>query len=337
MPRHTSIWGGIAGMRGSGTGDCLLRRAIEVQPQLAEAYNNLANSCKEQGRLDDAVRLFRRAVELKPDYAAAHSNLLYTLQYQAGACLSELAAAHAEYNRMHAEPLAASIREYANAPDPGRRLRVGFVSPDFGRHPVAYFLIRAFENLDRTEWETICYSDRLNKDELTARFQSAATIWRDIQGVSDKQVAAMITADQIDILFDLAGHTARNRLLVIGAAPAPIQITWIGYEGTTGLAAIDYLLADSYTVLARAEAHYREHILRLPHSYVCYEPPAAAPNRNRCPRRKTAHFVSAASTTRRKSRRKSSKRGPKSCTECPIRDWSSSIRGSAMSWFASGT
>jgi protein O-GlcNAc transferase len=253
-------------------------RAIEVEPDLAEAHNNLANAFKYQGRLDDAVRLFRRAVELKPDYAGAHSNLLYTLQYRAGVSLTELATAHAEYDQMHAAPLAADIKPHLNVPDPRRRLRVGFVSPDFGRHPVAYFLIRAFEHLDRGEWETFCYNDRLNKDELTARFQSAATTWRDILGVSDKDVAATIAADRIDVLFDLAGHTARNRLLVMARKPAPVQITWIGYEGTTGLSAIDYLLADSYTIPEFAEKHYRERILRLPHAYVCYEPPTAAPD-----------------------------------------------------------
>jgi protein O-GlcNAc transferase len=253
-------------------------RAIEVEPDLAEAYNNLANARKDQGRLDDAVRLFRKAVEVKPDYAAAHSNLLYSLQYRAGANPTELADAHAEYERMHAAPLAAEIKLHANAPDPRRRLRVGFVSPDFGRHPVAYFLIRAFEQLDRDEWETFCYSDRLNKDEVTARFQSAATAWREIIGKSDKDVAAMIAADGIDVLFDLAGHTARNRALVLARKPAPVQITWIGYEGTTGLGAMDYLLADSYTIPESAEQHCRERVLRLPHAYVCYEPPAAAPD-----------------------------------------------------------
>jgi protein O-GlcNAc transferase len=253
-------------------------RAVEVEPELAEAHNNLANARKDQGRLDDAVRLFRRAIEVKPDYAAAHSNLLYTRQYQAGVNLSELAAAHAEFNRRHAAPLAAQVEPHPNVRDPRRRLRVGFLSPDFGRHPVAYFLIRAFEQFDREQWETFCYSDRLNKDELTARFRSAATTWQEIMGVSDKDVAAMIAADRIDVLFDLAGHTARNRLLVMARKPAPVQITWIGYEGTTGLDAIDYLLADSYTIPDGAEKHYRERILRSPHAYVCYEPPTDAPD-----------------------------------------------------------
>ena len=224
---------------------------------------------------------------------------------------------------MHAEPLAASIREYANAPDPGRRLRVGFVSPDFGRHPVAYFLIRAFENLDRTEWETICYSDRLNKDELTARFQSAATIWRDIQGVSDKRVAAMITADQIDILFDLAGHTAHNRLLVFARKPAPIQITWIGYEGTTGLAAIDYILADSLYDSAGPNCIPRAGFAHA--AWLRLLQPAGMPHRpSPLPATKAAAFVSAASTTSGKITPQVIEAWAEVFIACPVHGWSSS-------------
>jgi predicted O-linked N-acetylglucosamine transferase (SPINDLY family) len=154
---------------------------------------------------------------------------------------------------------------------------VGFVSPDFGRHPVGHFLIRGLENLDRGQCETVCYCDRIIKDDLTTRLQAATTIWRDVIGLNDEQLAEQIRADRIDILFDLAGHTAGNRLLVFARKPAPIQITWIGYEGTTGLEAIDYILADRYLIPAGKETFYREQVLRMPDGYVCYDPPAAAP------------------------------------------------------------
>jgi predicted O-linked N-acetylglucosamine transferase (SPINDLY family) len=112
---------------------------------------------------------------------------------------------------------------------------------------------------------------------LTLRFQAAATEWRDIRGLNDQRLAEMIRADRIDILFDLAGHTAHNRLLVFARRPAPVQITWIGYEGTTGLEAIDYLLADRYTIPPGQEVFYRERVLRMPDGYVCYDPPQTAP------------------------------------------------------------
>ena len=133
---------------------------------------------------------------------------------------------------------------HENVHDRHGRLRLGFVSPDLGRHAVSYFLVRVLENLSQEQHDTICYSDRRVKDDLTRRLQAAATQWRDVAGMSDQRLAEQIRADRIDILFDLSGHTAGNRLLVFARKPAPIQITWIGYTGTTGLAAMDYLLAD---------------------------------------------------------------------------------------------
>jgi protein O-GlcNAc transferase len=211
------------------------------------------------------------------DCAAVHSNLLMTLQYHASATLSGLAAAHAEYERLHAGPLRSARRPHENAPDLHRRLRIGFVSPDFGRHPVGHFLVRGLENLDRGQFDTVYYCDRLLKDDLTARFQAAATIWRDVPGLNDKDLTENIIADGIDILFDLAGHTAKNRLLVFARKPSPIQITWLGYEGTTGVEAIDYILADGHTIPPGKEAFYREEVLRLPDGYVCYDPPTTSP------------------------------------------------------------
>ncbi len=113
---------------------------------------------------------------------------------------------------------------------------------------MGYFLIRVLENLDPGQCETVCYSDRMTKDELTTRFQTAAALWRDVVGLSDEQLAEQIRADRIDVLFDLSGHTAGNRLLVFARKPAPIQVTWCGYAGTTGLTAMDYILADRYTI-----------------------------------------------------------------------------------------
>ena len=142
---------------------------------------------------------------------------------------------------------------------------------------MGYFLVRVLEHLGKHH-ETICYSDLITKDDLTHRLQTAASLWRDVHGLTDDQLATRIEADQIDILFDLAGHTAHNRLLVFARKPAPIQVTWAGYVGTTGLKAMDYLLADHYHVPPGAEQHYQEQVLRMPDGYICYDPPAYAPS-----------------------------------------------------------
>jgi predicted O-linked N-acetylglucosamine transferase (SPINDLY family) len=254
-----------------------LHQALRCKPDYASAYNRLGGVLTIQGKLEEAVAACQQALHLEPDYAMAHSNLLFILQYRPGVTPQELAAAHAEYERRHAARFRASWRPHANVPDPDRRLRLGFLSPDLGCHPVGYFLIRPLEQFDPQQAEVVCYSDRHNPDELTARIRAAAALWRDVAGWDDDRLAQQIRTDRIDILFDLAGHTARNRLLVFARKPAPLQVTWAGYDGTTGLQAMDYLLADRHEVPPGDEVHYRERVLRLPDGYVCYDPPAYAP------------------------------------------------------------
>jgi protein O-GlcNAc transferase len=253
------------------------RRALELSPEHAGAHNNLGNALRDQGDLDGALACYRRVLQLKPDHATAHSNLLYTLQYRTGVTLAVLAEAHAEYDRRHAAPLRGAVARQEKPRDSRGRIRLGFVSPDLGWHPVGSFLVRVLENLDRERHETICYSDRIIKDRLSHRLQAAATQWRDVFSISDERLAEQVRADGIDILFDLAGHTARNRLLVFARKPAPIQISWIGYEGTTGLDAMDYLIADHFMVPPGSERYYRERALRMPDGYLCYDPPETAP------------------------------------------------------------
>jgi len=216
-------------------------------------------------------------VQLDPTDAAWHSNLLNTLQYRPGITLAELSARHAEYEQRHAVPLRSAWRRHTNTPDPERPLRVGIVSPALADCAVGDFLLAPLQHLDHRQYPVTCYSDRVVGDEVTARLRAEAAAWLDICGLNDQQLAEQIRADGIDILIDAAGHTARNRLLVFARKPAPLQITWVDYVGTTGLAAMDYILADRYEIPSESERWYQERVLRLPDDYICYTPPRYAP------------------------------------------------------------
>jgi predicted O-linked N-acetylglucosamine transferase (SPINDLY family) len=252
-------------------------RALALNPDYAGAHNNLGNAMRDQGLLGESLACYDRALHLRPDMLAACSNRLCALRCDPAVGPEVLAEAHAAFNRRFAAPLRAAWQAHANSRDPDRPLRLGFVSPAFCRGPMGSFLIRALENLDRTQYEIYCYSDRSRDDALSVRFQAASSAWFRTAGLSDEQLTARIRGDRIDVLFDLAGHAPHHRLLVFARRPAPIQITWIDSVGSSGLEAMDYVLADDRLIPRQCEAQYRERVLRMPHGYVCYEPADVAP------------------------------------------------------------
>jgi predicted O-linked N-acetylglucosamine transferase (SPINDLY family) len=259
--------------------EAAFRRALELRPDYPEALANLATALQDQVRYEEARECFRQALELRPEYLDAHNALLLTLQYQADTTPEQLAVAHTDYQERLAAPLRSHWRPHTNDRDPDRPLRLGLVSGDFGRHPVGFLLVRAVEALAHRPCAIVCYSNRLTPpDDLTVRFRSSAATWREAAGLTDDQLADLVRADRIDVLIDLAGHTGGNRLLVFARKPAPVQVTWLGYEGTTGLEAIDYLVADERVIPPGAETNYCEKVLRLPGGYACYDPLAGAPD-----------------------------------------------------------
>jgi predicted O-linked N-acetylglucosamine transferase (SPINDLY family) len=260
------------------------RRALDLAPDLAEAYGNLGNALKDQGRLDEAVACCRRAVELMPGSAAAHSNLVYTLHFLPNCEPATLAEEHRRWNRVHAQPLAGSLGPPSNDRSPERRLRVGYVSPHLCAHVVGRNVLPLVREHDRRAVEVFCYADVPAPDAISERLRSHADAWRSIAARTDDQVAEQIRSDRIDILVDLALHLEGNRLLVFVRRPAPVQVTFAGYPGTTGLTAIDYRLSDPYLDPPDVDQRgYAEESIRLGHSFWCYDPQAEEPAVNRLP------------------------------------------------------
>jgi len=250
------------------------RQALVLKPDHALAHNNLGTILKDQGQLEEAIVCLRRARALSPNHAGIHSNLVYTLEYHSGHEAGVLAAELHRWNQEHARPLARFIQPHPNDRSPDRRLRLGYVSPDFRTHPVGWFLRPLFAAHDRQSFELFCYSNTHRVDGVTTLLRSHTDGWREIVGQSDQQVADLIRADRIDILVDLALHTAKNRLLLFARKPAPVQVTYLGYPGHSGLETIDYRLTDIHLdpPVSGASLGRAEQPARLPETYWCYRP-----------------------------------------------------------------
>ncbi|MCX7353386.1 MAG: tetratricopeptide repeat protein [Alphaproteobacteria bacterium] len=266
----------------------LYRRALQHHPNAAPALNNLANLLKDQGMVEEALALFRRAIAIEPKFGHAHSNLLLTMHYVPGPSPEEIVAAHREWAARFPTPDAA----HANSRDPERRLRVGYVSPDFRRHPVASFIEPILAAHDRHRVEVFCYAVHLKPDAVTARLKALADHWREIGPLDTEAAANLIRADGIDVLVDLAGHTANNRLAVFARKPAPVQATYLGYPGTTGLPAMDWRITDAVAdPPGDAEMLHTEALMRLPETFQCFGKPPDAPAVEPVPMIKTGHVT----------------------------------------------
>jgi protein O-GlcNAc transferase len=249
-------------------------RALEKRPDSLEAILGLATGLARQGRIPEAALLLRRSIEEHPGFAAGASMLLFLSHLLPGLTDVDVAAATRTWVRAAGLDIDREPSPFLNSRDPGKRLRLGYVSGDFRSHPVGLFLLPALEHRDRDRFEVFCYSNGSTVDAHTRRIRELADGWRILVGTRDERAAEIIRADGIDLLVDLSGHTALNRLALFGLRPAPVQAHWIGYFGTTGVPAIGSLVADPHVVPAGSEAHYVERIERMPHDFLCFRPRA---------------------------------------------------------------
>ena len=245
------------------------RMAIKCDPNDSVAYNNLGMSHVLIGELDKAVDCFESSIKAMPAFSLAHSNKLFSLNYVPDLPHERLVEEHLEYGRMWDQEY--DKNGFANQPDPDRKLKIGYVSPDFRDHVVITFIEEMLKNHDRDKFELYAYAEVFNPDAVTERIKGYMDHWRYTIERNSLDVAQQIRNDGIDVLVDLAGHTGNNRLPVFGLKPAPVQVTWIGYPNTTGMKNIDYIMMTSHFLPQGGEADFTEEVYKLPRVPITYK------------------------------------------------------------------
>lgn len=263
------------------------QQAIALEPDSASAYINLGFALTAQGRIPKAITSFQTLLKLEPDYHPAHSNFLYALNYDPSYSRDFIAEAHRRWGEKEQAKATALPSRAIHQP-----LRIGYLSPDFRQHSVAYFIEPILAHHDRETFEIYCYANVAVPDADTDRLKALDHFWRDVYTLTDDQLTDLIQEDRIDILIDLAGHTGNNRLPVFARQPAPIQVTYLGYPNTTGLTTMNYRITDALADPPGMTEHdYTETLIRLPECFLCYQPPANAPAINDLPALTTGRFT----------------------------------------------
>ena len=252
------------------------QRVLSLNPQNISAINNLGIFYKSTGRLTKAIECYRQGIEVSAN-ASMYHNLLLAMVYAPDVSPEQLTQTAREFGQRLADGLPRGPHRTIDK-DPDRKLRIGYVSPDFRKHAVNYFFEHLLHNHDHNNFEIYAYSNTGGEDDVTQRLRASFDHWRDIRNKDDREAAAMIESDGIDILIDLAGHTGRNRLLVFAYKPAPVQASWVGYPATTGMAAMDYRITDIHAEPPGMTEHLSvEKLWRLPEIFCCFGPQDAAP------------------------------------------------------------
>ena len=274
--KELSVLYGKAGMLCAKCGKCTqaidnLSKADQLDPDNISIWNSLAGAIMKIGRLEESMDLLRKALAINPQYREGYSNLLLDFNYLPDAKSSEIFEESKKWAQIQA-PVNLAFTNHDNSLEPHRRLRIGYISPDFRNHSVTFYFESLLDGHDRNKFEIYGYGNIQKPDQTTDRLIDKFDFYRDINGVDDKEVAELIRSDSIDILVDLAGHTGRNRLHVLAYKPAPIQATYLGYPNTTGMTQVDYRLTDAIVDRPEEQQYYTEKLVFLPNGFLCYNP-----------------------------------------------------------------
>lgn len=258
----------------------LLKQALGIEPGQVMFWINLGNALQDQGRIDEAMDAYLQAISIEPDNVQANSNLLLVTCYSPRFSEQMRFERHVQWERRIRQNKSTTSSLYVDrrAEQRDKPIRIGYISPDFRRHSVAYFIEPILACHDKSLFEVYCYADVTVADNVTGRLRSHVHKWRNIAGVEDQQVAEQIVSDGIDVLVDLTGHSARNRLKVFLMKPAGVQVTYLGYPATSGLSSMDYRVTDGYADPPDQARFHTEELYRLPSSFLCYHPPSEAPD-----------------------------------------------------------
>ena len=239
---------------------------VKLDPHHRRAYVNISAALNRLGRIDQAIVHCRKALKINPDWDELHSNLLFYLTHSQDLDAASLFAEHVRYAEHFEAPLRASWPQHTNVRDPERTLRIGFVSADLYNHAVANFITPILECLSQSrQVEIVAYANSFHDDHVSRHLHGLFAVWRQVEKLSHAELAQLVTSDAIDILIDLSGHTGFNRLPTFARKPAPLQVSWIGYPGTTGLQAMDYYLTDRYySPPGKLDNQFTEKLVRLP-------------------------------------------------------------------------
>lgn len=258
-------------------------KALQCGDSTTETYSNMAGLFAVQGKLEEAEKSYRSAVNLDAGYSEAYSNLLFMLNYHPDRSAEDIFAAYQDYEKRYALRYKSAFLPFKNDKNRQRRLKIGYISPDFCRHPVQYFLEPLMSHHDKAAVEVYAYAQLNTHDSVTDRYKTYADHWIDTANLSDDKLSERIREDGIDILIDLAGHTAHNRLSVLARRPVPVQVSWLGFAYTTGLTAIDYYLTDHVSAPPGSEHLFAEQVWRLNTPLIVYRPAAGMGNVNLLP------------------------------------------------------
>jgi protein O-GlcNAc transferase len=266
------------------------RKVMELAPRYPELHRMLGNVLRSTGRIEEAIALYREGMRFFPQDTHQSGNYLYALHYDPSYSPEQIHTEHAAWGRALESAIPAA-NAHANDRSPDRPLRIGYVSPDFRGHPVGYSLLPLFRQHDRSRFEIYCYSDTRPPDDVTTLLRQFANVWRDTTKLSDAELAAQVAQDRVDVLVDLVMHTGGMRLGMFAQKPAPIQLTWLAYPGSTGLTRMDYRFTDPVLDPPGQTDHfYTEQSLRL-ETFWCFEPPDNSPAVGPLPAEKNGYIT----------------------------------------------